>query len=580
MSEATEKAASIRLALPIGPIFTVLLLLLASCERPGTLVGIHISEELRELIRAGREIAFPALLPDFEEVVQGLLTPLDEVEDARIAETVRRLLDPELAPIRAAGSLEGSITHEEAAEEIGFLFDLFRVAYAGYGYFGGDEVFLPLRAAMLRDLRRMDDPLDLSAYLNDLLIPALQSVIADNHFAINGVTISAPSHRLYMSDAFVLRKTASGFGTETEGGTYAVVETMLGGNPVDAVLPTLTKEGELAWAFGLLSDSTSDMLDLSVVFENTETGERLSQAVVLNRERPERMPRAPMISTRTERGVKIIESRDLSVDGKDDGDMLAVIEEFSRSGGDAAESPVVILDLRGNYGGSSVFPLHWLDAFVGKGGFTMSMARASYRLHSLTMREHYLALYGQDLGALESLLGGAGDDEDGEDAGKNFGRIFLEWMRDPDGPAWTLPGAWSSGEAFLNENPVIVLTDGNIASAGEDFVAFLRNLENALFVGTNTSGTAVIGDNLTTPLPHSGITVYYGVMLSLRPDLSRHEGIGFKPDLWVPSGESLDRVLAFIERNGIRRQGGKTRCRIPADRAERSLENSIEVQYH
>jgi len=37
----------------------------------------------------------------------------------------------------------------------------------------------------------------------------------------------------------------------------------------------------------------------------------------------------------------------------------------------------------------------------------------------------------------------------------------------------------------------------------------------------------------------------------VHPDLSQFEGVGFLPDLWVPPGEALDRVLAFIERYGL-----------------------------
>jgi len=36
--------------------------------------------------------------------------------------------------------------------------------------------------------------------------------------------------------------------------------------------------------------------------------------------------------------------------------------------------------------------------------------------------------------------------------------------------------------------------------------------------------------------------------MSLRPDLSHFEGIGFMPDLYVPPEESLERVLQFIKR--------------------------------
>ena len=108
-------------------------------------------------------------------------------------------------------------------------------------------------------------------------------------------------------------------------------------------------------------------------------------------------------------------------------------------------------------------------------------------------------------------------------------------------------------ELIPNDNLLIVLTDGMVASAGDMFVGYLRQLENALFVGANTMGALVTGGTESATLPRSGLNVTFGTRLSLRPDLSQFEGIGFMPDLWVPPRESLERVLAFIERYGLNR---------------------------
>ena len=72
-----------------------------------------------------------------------------------------------------------------------------------------------------------------------------------------------------------------------------------------------------------------------------------------------------------------------------------------------------------------------------------------------------------------------------------------------------------------------------------------------LVVGTNTEGTFFTGGVGRTMLPHSGLAVMFGTRLYLRHDLSQFEGVGLMPDLWVPPGESLERVLRFIERYGL-----------------------------
>jgi len=108
-----------------------------------------------------------------------------------------------------------------------------------------------------------------------------------------------------------------------------------------------------------------------------------------------------------------------------------------------------------------------------------------------------------------------------------------------------------SREPIPNDNLVIVLMDNKTASAGEWFVGHLRQLENVLFVGTNTWGVLLTGAVTRTILPRSGLEVQFGMWLNVRPDLSQFEGIGFLPDLWVPPGEALERALAFIERYGL-----------------------------
>ena len=82
-------------------------------------------------------------------------------------------------------------------------------------------------------------------------------------------------------------------------------------------------------------------------------------------------------------------------------------------------------------------------------------------------------------------------------------------------------------------------------------MGYLHELENVIFVGTNTQGTIVTGGVARNILPRSNITVIFGTQLHLRPDFSQFEGVGFMPDLWVPPTESLHRVLAFIKRYGL-----------------------------
>ncbi|MCL2557324.1 MAG: hypothetical protein FWE09_02475, partial [Treponema sp.] len=168
--------------------------LLASCaerarEEGPAEVPRGIPEELREIMRANVEATLPAFHPDFEEAWESLSPDgydleTDEAIAAILADTERR---SPTAIIRMAA----------IEEELHFLFDLLRYAYAGYNYFGGDGVFLPLRDAMLeraRELTARSGFMSIDSYRSQILALYLRGVIADNHFHVERARMAAPNY--------------------------------------------------------------------------------------------------------------------------------------------------------------------------------------------------------------------------------------------------------------------------------------------------------------------------------------------------------------------------------------------------
>jgi len=509
-------------------------LLLASCADRND----GIPAELREIMRAGRAIALPPLHPDFAELSALLLTPnLSAETDARIAEIVMRI-DPagsltHQRQVVDARRLQEFLSHEEIIEEINFLFDLLRYGYGAYQYFGGDDVFLPLRDSMLERLAGMDDPMQVSSYLFDFLVPSLSGTIADNHFWIHTSGFAAPSYVALMSEDFVLRRAGNDLVREFLGETYRLVETTLrDGTPVEGVLPTLTRDGEFAFAFGRFAPLADPLArDLIAIFECASTGIRHSQEVRLARpgdyapQASEPQANAPasrvLLPTREVDGVTVMENRTMAVTVSAFG---SAVREFFLAGRDIRENPLVVLDLRGHNGGFTRLGEEWIRGYTGQ----LPLGELSFVMHSLRSATTMRRLEANALSASE--------------------------IRDE--PAWIQGSTFDYGaalELLPNAGLVIVLMDNHLFSAGELFIGYLRQLENALFVGTNTRGTLVTTGIARTRLPHSGLDMYFGMTLNLRPDLSRFEGVGFLPDLWVPPQESLERVLAFIERYGLNR---------------------------
>jgi len=486
-------------------------LLLSACSdgaepEPG---AQGIPAELRAIMSANRASALPPLRADFDKAAQRLLTPGLTLEGDL---GVRSDIDGAPGPGGGTGSdpMGALLSHAQIAEEIDFLFRLLRYAYAGYQYFGGDAVFLPMRDAMLERLAAMPDPLPVFSYLHDILAPALRREIADEHFSIGNVTIGARWHALRMSDEHVLRRDRSGFVVEIDGSLHRVVETArMDGRAADGILPTITREGEFAHAFGLFAaEDDWGARALSVLLENDATGERSSIIVDLPRAPNYRPESRPLIYAREESGIAIVESRNLRPTDSGSNGM------FHRQGASLRGARAAVLDLRGNSGGSAELARNWIAGFTGRrpAGF----AFAGFWLRSA------------------SNGGGAG--------------------RPGFPPAWEPSARPPAGlQTLPNDGLLIVLTDSNTASAGDLFVGYLRELENVLFVGANTAGVLVTGRVISRTLPNSGLPVAFGATLNLRPDFSQFEGVGFLPDLWAPPGESLERALAFVERYGLNR---------------------------
>jgi len=493
---------------------------------------ISLPAELREIINGNREIALPSPHPYLMDIIVGLAPRFDAVEDARIAEILRqrrRMHDwwsgTNFQDSAGTDPLDVFLTHEQLGEEIRFLFDLLRNGYGGYQYFGGDDVFLSIRDALLERLAGMDNPLQVYSYLNDLILPALQDVIADNHFWIHDVRLGTPARVPYMSDEFILRRSDNCFITEIDGSMYRVIEITRNAQPVGGTLPTLTPEGEFVWAFGLLTlEGPRDVMEITVLLENTATGENHSRIVNLSKvaAAPPR-PRYPMIVTRELGGITIMESRSFHPGSRDDRD------NFLRSGYALRDRPVLIIDLNGNSGGRAAYPHDWVRLYTGYEltGFMLFFQPRSQVSIEL---QDYLIPYQLSTIFRARRVGSTTEEPSG-------GIGFLVQMA-----------------PIPNENLVIVLMDNNVASAGELFVGHLRQLENVLVVGTNTMGALISGSTGKTSLPHSGLRITFGTSISMRLDLSPFEGVGFMPDLWVPPGESLERVLRFIERYGLASQ--------------------------
>ena len=460
-------------------------------------IHVVLPTELRELVNANRKIALPPPVHNLTEVMTGFQTPnltaeADEATAQRIIQSRQRRTEQPT-----------TLTHAEIINELDFLFNVLRYGYGAYQYFGGDDVFLPLKQSMLAQLPHMRNPISTSDYIRRFLVPSLRSVIADNHFWIDRYSIGVRSH-FYINENYILHRTEDGYITEIDGQTYLFRRATLDGQAV--VLPTLTGAGEFAWTFGYVdynqppAYTASPTFYLTVQLQNMATNITSTRTIQLLHVVPNTSQLSTELYSITRREeIPILSNRRLT---------NPVPPSFVATGARLRDEPVLILDLRGHGGGNDGYAWQWIYQYTGE-----RVANSVFAGNVLMS-----ATVGQ----------------------------VNQWGTVMSPPQWRLRQHGVTTPTIPNENLVVVLTDNIIGSTGDAFVGMLRQLENVLIVGTNTRGMLVTGNVGSVPLPYSRANVSFGIHLNIMPDLSQFEGVGVPPDLWVPPNASLERVIRFI----------------------------------
>lgn len=392
--------------------------------------------------------------------------------------------EEEMALLTTQHDPKANLTKEDLISDVDTFFTLLQTTYGAYHYFGGDDTFFPIRDAVKDELAAMDSPAVRD--LDDVLYQHLSPVLVDGHFSLG-------SHAMRDVHAQFMYYVP---------GVY--LDSLDGVENPDWLKPTIGPDGRICYWYAAMSHDGSDL-------PSTLDGRALSwtRAYWLSRDNI-----APAFGESEWEGIPILTSRRMHDGGilggtarPSDQDALA---RFSSCGGEYADSPLLIFDVRGNSGGSDTYVSGWFKGWTGTGNPTRGAFAHRYSQLSCRINEFYPA--------------------------KHMGTYSY----------YSSPGVWVE-----RDGPVFVLQDKGVASSGESAVELFRMAADTLFVGGPTLGCALTPNNIELYLPHSGLQCYFGTGLSFCETSENRDGVGYLPDLWVEPTSALDAVKRLIEYYGL-----------------------------
>ncbi len=386
-----------------------------------------------------------------------------------------------------------TVTAAEARKDVDLAFRLLAHSYAAYDYFGGDAVFDTAREEILATLP--DEGEVSPAVLEQALFDVLDPLVQDGHFYIGyGFHQSIDELQcwyvpdLYFNDA-----------------------TTVGEKVADYVRVTVDKAGRLCFCLAAyVTEAEAENLPDSTVID----GETVS--LRWKRDLPtESVPYDAYTETTLGGDIPYLIVSRMEGVGKEEEEQL---DHFVQRGADYADEPLLVLDLRGNDGGYMAYGYDWFTNFTGE--YPMIPEAWAMKYSKLNV---------------DAMI--ASDEYDLQISDISD----WEWERYEE-EGWYTPRA---GITFI-------LADQYTASAAETLLLYALTLEDAIIVGSNSSGCCLTFNPITYYLPHSGVPLYFGTALSLVGTLGNFDGIGIEPDIWTPQKDAAAAVLRLVAYYGLK----------------------------
>ena len=484
------------------------------------------------LTRNAAEEAARAIIAAAPPASDWIQTTFDAELDEGVRDYVDQLLfewDDEELPLAdltmdVGIKLRGSISAQQAAEDVERLFYLFSHGYSGYAFFNQHGEFEQARERILQELSS-ESSWSSNAFAS--LLHDHLSFIVDCHMKIGDFQFA--SHQDFWYDTRLeLTLESGGYQFAADGTAYTVVS-INGADPAPFILPSLNQQGEPIYRLGLLSSAEPAPLLLTAA---NETGERQFE-IELQRSNfnyySEDIFREDIIG-----GIPVVRVRSFSDSYAD------ALNQFVRTASSHRGEPVIIVDIRGNHGGNERWPISWIQGLTGERAESVFIFSELTSKTTMASRANVFA-YLYDRNPKVTVY------RDDAERHANIAEAFESGERQPD---WVGPN-YPLVPLIPNDTTVILVINGSVASAGEGLIMRLSQAENVVLVGENSMGCLTFGNAGAHQLPHSKLMVWLPINFGLYLDMEFREEEGLMPDLWVPAADAVNYAVAAVRQGTI-----------------------------
>nr|WP_281420316.1 S41 family peptidase [Tissierella simiarum] len=415
-----------------------------------------------------------------------------------------------------------NIVLDEALEDIEYLFSIFKYGYAGYEYFGGDNLFYQAKNKIIYEISykfKNTNSISVDEF-NEILCDNL-GFIQDGHLSIGSYQLSK-NYNYYSNEYYNFLKDEKGY-YFIESGEREYLRQVNNKLPEEYIKKSLDEEGNIVYSLGLISDTEKFSTEVKVELESENIVSE--KYITLSRYEPADVSYNKVYDTYDIENIHVIKCTGFFNNSEYDKDM----EYFIKDAKSLREKDIIILDLRGNGGGEVLYISRWYN------NFTQGQLNIAHKFYYL----------------LTNTVSNSSQNDESEVSSNVSDENTTFFNKIKENKDTILPG-WSYmrfGEYKLIENniPIFVLLDKRTASAAELFLHSLRQLNNVVYIGTNSQGMNTTGNSLVYYLPNSNLKLFIPEIIIMHLEGEKmEEGIGFYPDLWVKPKDSMERIIKYI----------------------------------